>query len=198
MGTGPPEAYRTRAGRTGCAPLRDAMSPSSPTPIDPVLWSPLPADLGDGTPGSPRLVVDILLAVPQPAQWSLLLLKRRPDQGGFWQGVSGRVEAFDAHLEAAARREIREETGYVEGVEIHDLGRWVDFTGPTTGRAFRKRCLGALLPAHAGPGTVQMCDEHLEARLASFDEACSLVAWPGNRDEIRSFEAWLRTRPPRV
>lgn len=171
------------------------MSPSDPLPL---LLAPLPADLGDGTPAAPRLVVDILLGVPQPAGWALLLLKRRPDQGGFWQGVSGRIEPFDRSLEAAARREIREETGYAEGVEVHDMGRWVDFTGPTTGRAFRKRCLCALLPAHAGPHTLRLSDEHLEARLATFDEACALVPWPGNRDEIRAFEAWLRTRPPRV
>ncbi len=163
-----------------------------------VLWAPLPPSLGEGTPASPRLVVDVLLAVPAPGAWRLLMLLRRPEQGGFWQGVSGRVETFDAHLEAAARREIGEETGYTQGVEIFDLERWVEFVSPLSGRSFRKRCLGALLPPHAGPATVRLSDEHGEARLTSFEEALALVRFPENRDELRALEARLSTRRPRV
>jgi lipoyl(octanoyl) transferase len=158
----------------------------------------LPASLGEGTPDSPRLVVDILLAVPLPEGWRLLFLRRRPEQGGFWQGVSGRVEAFDAHLEAAARREIREETGYAHEVEVLDLGRWVEFVSPLSGRSFRKRVLGALLPAHAGPHTIRLSDEHEEARLVTFAEAHALVRFPENRIELADFEAWLSSERPRV
>ncbi len=163
-----------------------------------VLWAPLPPSLGEGTPASPRLVVDVLLAVPAPGAWRLLMLLRRPEQGGFWQGVSGRVETFDLHLEAAARREIGEETGYADGVEIFDLERWVEFVSPLSGRSFRKRCLGAVLPPHAGPATVRLSDEHGEARLTSFEEALALVRFPENRDELRALEARLSTRRPRV
>jgi lipoyl(octanoyl) transferase len=40
----------------------------------------------------------------------VLLLLRRPDRGGFWQQVTGRVEPGESPAEAA-RRELREETG---------------------------------------------------------------------------------------
>jgi 8-oxo-dGTP pyrophosphatase MutT (NUDIX family) len=161
---------------------------------DALLHRPLPRSLGDGTPAAPRLVVDVWLAVPEPAGWRVLLLRRTPVEGGFWQGVSGSVERDDAHLAAAAHREIREETGFEEGVEVFDLGRWIEFTGLRSGRAFRKRSLGALLPGHAGPHSVRLSDEHEEARLCTFDEARALVMFPENREELTTLEERVRGR----
>jgi 8-oxo-dGTP pyrophosphatase MutT (NUDIX family) len=158
-----------------------------------LLHAPLPRSLGDGTRGAPRLVVDVWLAVPGP-DWRVLLLRRTLAEGGFWQGVSGSVERGDPHLGGAARREIREETGYHEGVEVFDLGRWVEFEGLRSGRAFKKRSLGALLPAHAGPGTVRLSDEHDEARLVTFEEARALVLFPVNREELMALEERVRGR----
>lgn len=159
-----------------------------------LLHAPLPCSLGDGTPASPRLIVDVWLAVPAPEAWRVLLLKRTALEGGFWQGVSGSVERGDAHLAAAARREIQEETGFREGVEVLDLGRWVEFAGLRSGRAFRKRSLGAVLPPHAGPATVRLSDEHEEARLVTFDEARALVLFPVNREELTTLEDRVRRR----
>jgi 8-oxo-dGTP pyrophosphatase MutT (NUDIX family) len=159
-----------------------------------LLHAPLPRSLGDGTAAAPRLVVDIWLAVPEREGCRVLLLKRTEAEGGFWQGVSGSVEREDAHLAAAARREIREETGYDEGVVLFDLGRWVEFAGLRSGRAFRKRSLGALLPAHAGPASVRLSDEHDAARLVTFDEARALVMFPVNREELTALEERVRAR----
>lgn len=49
----------------------------------------------------------------------VLLLRRRRERGGFWQIVTGRIEAKESALEAA-RRELMEETGFELPVE--DLG----------------------------------------------------------------------------
>jgi 8-oxo-dGTP pyrophosphatase MutT (NUDIX family) len=166
-------------------------------PDDALLIAPLPASLGDGTPDSPRWIVDVWLAVPRGPAWLALLLKRREDQGGFWQGVSGGVEPTDPHLLGAARREIGEETGYADGVEVFDLGRWIRFTSRATGRTFVKRSLGAVLPARAGPDGVTLCEEHEEARLVSFDEARRLVSFPENVDELTTLETMVRARGPR-
>lgn len=159
-----------------------------------LLAAPLPPHLGDGTPRAPRLVVDTWLALPADGRWEVLLLLRRPEEGGFWQGVSGSVEAHDASLRHAAEREIAEETGYGPGVEVFDLGCWIPFVSPLSGRAFVKRSLGAVLPPHAGPRTVRLSEEHLEARQVTFAEARALVRFPENREELQRLEALL---PPR-
>ncbi|MGA7616391.1 MAG: lipoyl(octanoyl) transferase LipB [Thermoanaerobaculia bacterium] len=50
----------------------------------------------------------------------ILLLHRRPDSGDFWQPITGRIEAGEV-AEAAARREIVEETGMGGEPESLDL-----------------------------------------------------------------------------
>ena len=159
---------------------------------DALIRAPLPAFLGDGGPEAPRLVVDVWLAVPGPAAWSVLLLRRTPAEGGFWQGVSGGVEAHDASLWAAALREIREETGLAGGVEVFDLGRGVTFQGLRSGRTFKKRSLGARLPPGTTPAAVRLSEEHDDARVVTFDEARALVRFPINREELTVLEERVR------
>jgi lipoyl(octanoyl) transferase len=57
--------------------------------------------------------------VPVGADGRVLLLRRSPARGGFWQPVTGRIEPGEEPMEAA-RRELREETG--ADVEISPLG----------------------------------------------------------------------------
>ena len=171
-----------------------------------MLLAPLPASLGEGTAASPRLVVETWLAVPlagpragplagRARTFSVLMLKRAALHGGFWQGVSGRVERFDASLAAAALREIREETGLNEGVEILDLGRWIEFESPFSGVPFRKRSLGAVLPAATTAASVALSEEHDEARLVTFDQARTLVRFPENVEELSALESRLAAAP---
>ena len=152
-----------------------------------------PGPLGKGTEGDPRLVVEAWLAVPGPSGWRALMLKRSPESGGFWQGVSGRVEAFDASLRAAALREIREETGLATGIELFDLGRWIAFRG-FTGTHYRKRSLGAILPHGTRAQDVVLSEEHVDVVLTTFDDARALIRWPENADELTSLESRVRAR----
>ena len=150
-------------------------------------------DIGAGTPEDPRLVIEAWMAVATPAGWRVLMLRRSPDHGGFWQGVSGRVEARDASLKAAALREIREETGIAAGVTVFDLGRFIDFRG-LTGTHYRKRSLGAVVPPDTVAGALVLCDEHDAAEVVTFDEARARVRWPQNVEELRALEAALARR----
>jgi lipoyl(octanoyl) transferase len=150
-----------------------------------------PGHLGTGTTSDPRLVVEAWLAVPFETEWRTILLRRTPQSGGFWQGVSGRVESFDASLKAAALREIREETGIAAGVTVVDLGRWIDFRG-LSGTRFRKRSLGAMLPPGTTDRTVQLSEEHDAVVLVTFEEALARIRFPENAEELRALEALLR------
>lgn len=146
------------------------------------------AEIGLGTLDSPRLIVEIWLAVPSAAGRRVLMLKRSQRRGGFWQGVSGRVERTDRNLREAAQREIGEELGLQAGVELQDLGHWYDFTSPFSGTTFRKRSMAALLPAAATPEGITLSEEHVEARLVTFAEARRLVRWEENVEELTGLE----------
>lgn len=150
-----------------------------------------PGHLGTGSTTDPRLVVEAWLAVPGTQGWRTILLRRTPRSGGFWQGVSGRVESFDASLREAALREIREETGLAEGVSVLDLGRWIDFRG-LSGTRFRKRSLGAVLPRGTTAETVRLSDEHDAVVLVTFEEARARIRFPENAEELLALEALLR------
>jgi 8-oxo-dGTP pyrophosphatase MutT (NUDIX family) len=150
--------------------------------------------LGAGTPDDPRLVIESWMALRTPAGWRVLLLRRAPDHGGFWQGVSGRVETCDASLRAAALREIREETGISGAVDVFDLGRWIDFRG-LSGTCYRKRSLGAVVPPGTRADVVTLSEEHDAVEVVTFSEARARVRWPQNVDELTALEAALAARP---
>jgi dATP pyrophosphohydrolase len=50
-----------------------------------------------------------------------VLLIERADRPGFWQSVTGSVDADDEPLDLTARREVQEETGIIAGA-LHDWG----------------------------------------------------------------------------
>jgi len=150
-----------------------------------------PGPVGRGTESDPRLVIESWMAVPVGGGWRALLLRRAPDHGGFWQGVSGRVETSDASLRRAALREIEEETGLSSGITIVDLGRWISFRGLLSGAWFKKRSLGAVLPAGTSPGTVRLSEEHDAVELVTFDEARSRMRFPENSAELTTLEGRL-------
>lgn len=129
-----------------------------------------------------------------PEGWRLLLLRRAPQSGGFWQGVSGRVEAFDASLRAAALREIREETGQDGAIEIVDLRLWTTFVGPMSGATFRKRSLAAFFPGPLRREALRLCDEHDAAEILPLPEARARLHVGRQQDELDALERLLAGR----
>lgn len=120
------------------------------------------------------------------------MLRRAPDQGGFWQSVSGRVEPEDASLAAALLREIAEETGLrPQGLKLIDMRGATRFVGPVSQRWFVKHVIGVLLPPAIDATHVRLSDEHVEHRFTSFSEATQLVPFTGMRTEIERFRVHL-------
>ena len=153
-----------------------------------------PGPLGKGTPEDPRLVIETWFAVPTGGDWLTLLLRRSPKDGGFWQGVSGRVEAYDVSLRAAAMREIEEETGLRSPIEVFDLGRWRTFRG-FSGTHYRTRSIGAVLPLGTSASHGSLSDEHDAVEVLPFAAARALLSYPANVEELLSLEAIVRARP---
>src|SRR5262245_13668919 len=66
--------------------------------------------------------IQVVIFADREAERRYLLLKRVESHGGFWQSVTGSLEADETHR-AAAVREVQEETGLaISEDELIDLG----------------------------------------------------------------------------
>lgn len=159
------------------------------------LDTPLGGVVGAGTREDPRLIVELWLAVPTDADWRLLMCLRVPRRGGFWQGVSGRVETDDATLREAAMRELEEELRVTQVDQLLDMRRCYDFKSLNFDVWYRKRCMGALLPRGTTPENVTLSDEHDDVRLMTFEDARRCARFPEYVWELDAFERLLEERP---
>lgn len=156
-------------------------------------------DLGDATPEHPRLVIEVWMArLAADGTVEVLLLHRTPSQGGFWQGVSGRVESDDPTLREAARREVREETGLEPDADaFHDLGTWTTFQGVVSQRWFAKRAMALALPTGADAQAVRLSDEHDAVEQVPYEIALERLSFEDNRALLTRTRAWLLQRAGR-
>jgi lipoyl(octanoyl) transferase len=114
----------------------------------------------------------------------VLLMKRTPARGGFWQILTGRMEPHESPLQAVAR-EVYEETGFAPQIgELIDLDYVHSFAiGARQPPLVAQETAFALrVPPRSEP---RLSEEHSEYRWAKLDEAMQLLPFPGLRRTAR-------------
>jgi type II secretory ATPase GspE/PulE/Tfp pilus assembly ATPase PilB-like protein/8-oxo-dGTP pyrophosphatase MutT (NUDIX family) len=137
------------------------------------------------TPG----VVDVYVIRPLPQGWRVLVVQRATDTRcpSAWETVHGRIEG-DERPEAAARREVREETGL-------ELDRLYNVTvQPFYLHMLETIQLAVVFAAFvAEPAEVTLGAEHQNHQWLSVDEAESRFIWPRERQALREIHQLLGT-----
>ncbi len=132
-------------------------------------------------------VLRTVSVVPVGADGRVLLLRRSTARGGFWQQVTGRIEPGET-ADAAARRELAEETG--ADVAVEPLGyRHAFALDPSLNRVrpgalvlVEETAYAARLPDGFA---ARISDEHAEHAWATPDEAVQRLRFAGLRKAVR-------------
>ncbi len=131
--------------------------------------------------------------VPVGADGRVLLLRRSASRGGFWQQVTGRIERGESP-EAAARRELLEETGAdvpvipLEYRHAFALDPSLNRVRPGALALVEETAFAARLPPGFAP---VLSDEHAEHAWVTPDEAVDRLPFAGLRKAVRLATARL-------
>jgi lipoyl(octanoyl) transferase len=134
-------------------------------------------------------VVDIYVVRPHGGAWEVLCLRRAAhrSRAGAWEMVTGRVEPGE-HPAAAARREVREETG------LHVAPLWTvgveSFWLPAANRLQHALLFVGFV---ADDADATLGDEHDAAEWLALDAACERLTWPWSRRRLAEAHALLAT-----
>jgi 8-oxo-dGTP pyrophosphatase MutT (NUDIX family) len=137
-----------------------------------------------------------------------LMLRRTPERGGFWQGVSGAPERHESDDEGAIR-EVREETGFAIAGSLQPIGfryqlyrdgdpdeaQWERLYGPNI-HAIPEEVYVAKAPSGSEP--VLALDEHDTFRWCSFEDALALLTWEDNRRALTAARVFIINRSASV
>jgi lipoyl(octanoyl) transferase len=125
--------------------------------------------------------------VPVAPDGRVLLLRRSPERGGFWQPVTGRIEPGESP-HAAAERELREETGYPG--PVHSLDYRHGFAlSPDVNRIRQETLVVAEEHAFAAPlaatADPHLSQEHSAHAWFASEQALAQVPFAGLRRAIQ-------------
>ena len=129
-----------------------------------------------------------------------LMLRRTPARGGFWQGITGAPLNGETD-EAAAQREVREETGWDVSASLRPLDlcytyalrddlrdRWDQVYGPEV----KVEVVSFAAEAPVGLEPTLNGEEHDRFGWFAFGEADRLLDWPVEDDALLHRRAALR------
>ena len=136
-----------------------------------------------------RVVEAIVFRRTDPVR--VLLLRRTPQRGGWWQAVTGSVEDGE-ELEAAVRREVREETGIGDPVAILDLEFAFPFEFTRYGGDRELAAVKHSYAVEVAGDAVTIGKEHDDWAWVTPDAALARLTWEDNREALRRLETRLR------
>ena len=157
-------------------------------------------------------IMEVLAFTPQPVEPSshsvsaltwrrgktepeVLMMLRQPDQGLWWSSVTGLVEPGESP-EAAAHRELQEETGLTGTLSALDFSHtfWVDpiLLGLPAGepRFNTETCFHMEVAPDAEVDLALA--EHSEYRWCGLDEAHTLMRWDGSKAAVKLLRRLLQ------
>ena len=144
--------------------------------------------VADAAPRPPKIPRSVLVVMHTPALDVLLI--QRADRPGFWQSVTGSLDAEDEPLLVTAWREVQEETGISGGrmqdwqqrnvYEIYPLWRHRYAEGVTHNT---EHVFG--LTVAAGTPVILAPKEHLSFQWLPWSQAAALCFSPSNAEAIR-------------
>lgn len=109
-----------------------------------------------------------------------LILHRSPEEGGYWQPLTGTVEKNETELDCL-KRELREEVGIDEhDAKISDVIH--SFEWSHDGATYSEFVRGVELPRQA---KIILSDEHDEYKWCGLEEALSLLKHESNKEGFR-------------
>ena len=127
-----------------------------------------------------------------------LLLKRTVENGGFWQPVVGKIEITDANEQAAALREIEEETAIPRSkvkcthTHIHDFTMDKNYLTNTPIAlvheivlAYESFTFDCVIDGNKDA-------EHECFGWFTFDQAMNLLKWKDNKDALQKLYSFLQ------
>jgi dATP pyrophosphohydrolase len=136
---------------------------------------------------------------PESGLHLFLVLKTRPDRGGFWQPVTGGVEE-DERLDDAAQREAEEETGLEFLDPPTPVGAPFEFLGRPRTDGLNERVqehgfsLLAVVDEEVPPSVRLDPHEHTEFRWVTAKDALQMVHFPSNADVLKQLLKELMSR----
>ena len=122
----------------------------------------------------------------------VLLLERPETRGGGLHPVTGKANRGE-RPEAAAEREVREETGFAG--ELRDLGFHHEFVAARPGKKETRWVEHAWLLSVPAGSAPQLSDEHVAARWVPAPDAAAVLEWAAHRETLAlALAAWSALR----
>ena len=153
----------------------------------------------------PRQVLVYLFRHGDDGGREVLLLRRTPEHGGFWQGVSGAPDWGESDHDAAAR-EVLEETGFSVAGSLRPIGfrfelrrqdgnrdEWAALYGPDID-AVPEEVYAAEVASDGDP--VLAPREHDAFAWCTVEQAIELLKWEDNRRALVAAERFVAGLSP--